>query len=248
MSVYGYCRTSTRKQRIQRQVDNIKERYPDAFIIEECFTGTTLDRPNWKRLYRRILTEKVKGKEVTVVFDELSRMSRNAEEGFALYEELYEKGINLVFIKEPHLDTEVYRKSLQEQLSSTGNEIADIYIEATNRVLMIMAKNQIELAFRTAQHEVDFLHKRTSEGVRKAMASGKTVGRKENSSVTVWKDPYIKEIIRKKSKDFEGSNNDMEVIAIINSTTVDYPDSHGGTEKRKLSVSRNTYYKYKREM
>ena len=233
---------------MRRQIDNIKEKFPDAVIIEECFTGTTLERPNWKRLYRRVLAEREKENDVTIVFDELSRMSRNAEEGFSLYQELYDNGINLVFLKEPHLDTEVYRKSLQEQLSSTGNEIADIYIEATNHVLMIMARNQIELAFQTAQHEVDFLHKRTSEGVRKAMAAGKIVGRKKNSSVTVWKEPYIKEIIRKKSKDFEGTNNDLEVIAIINSMTVDHTEAHGKTEKRKLSVSRNTYYKYKKEI
>ena len=33
-----------------------------------------------------------------MVFDSVSRMSRNAEEGFALYEDLYHKGIRLVFL------------------------------------------------------------------------------------------------------------------------------------------------------
>lgn len=45
-----------------------------------------------------------------MVFNSVSRMSRNAEEGFALYEDLYHKGIRLVFLKEHHIDTETYKK------------------------------------------------------------------------------------------------------------------------------------------
>lgn len=36
-----------------------------------------------------------------LVFDEISRMSRNAAEGFQDYKELYNKGVNLIFLKEP---------------------------------------------------------------------------------------------------------------------------------------------------
>ena len=38
MSIYGYCRISTKKQSIERQIRNIKERYSDATIIEETYT------------------------------------------------------------------------------------------------------------------------------------------------------------------------------------------------------------------
>ena len=51
-----------------------------------------------------------------IVFDAVSRMSRNAEEGFALYEELYSRGVELVFLKEHHIDTATYRQELQKQL------------------------------------------------------------------------------------------------------------------------------------
>ena len=33
MKKYGYCRVSTSKQNIERQVRNIKGRYPDAIIV-----------------------------------------------------------------------------------------------------------------------------------------------------------------------------------------------------------------------
>lgn len=41
---YGYCRISTAKQNISRQIRNITRSYPDARIIEETYTGTTTDR------------------------------------------------------------------------------------------------------------------------------------------------------------------------------------------------------------
>ena len=40
MAIYGYCRISTAKQNIDRQVRNILAVYPKAKIIKETFTGT----------------------------------------------------------------------------------------------------------------------------------------------------------------------------------------------------------------
>ena len=37
---YGYCRISTPKQNIDRQVRNIQSNYPAAVIIKEVYTGT----------------------------------------------------------------------------------------------------------------------------------------------------------------------------------------------------------------
>ena len=210
------------KQKLQRQIDNIKREFPDAVIITEEYTGTTLDRPNWSKLQKRLKSGD------TVVFDEVSRMSRNAEEGFALYEDLFNRGVNLVFLKERHIDTEVYRQALQNSVSMTGTDV-DCILEGVNKYLMILAKRQIEIAFATAQHEVDYLHQRTSEGVRKAQAEGKQVGRATGSKVETAKAKAAKEVIRKHSKDFNGSLTDAEVIKLT-------------------GIARNTYYKYKREM
>lgn len=219
--VYGYARISTMKQNIERQIINIKGQYPDAIIITEEYTGTTTDRPNLKKLIKNLKAGD------TIVFDEVSRMSRNAEEGFALYEELYNKGVELVFLKESTLNTENFRNT--QQIACVGNEIADLYIETTNKVLMILAKQQILKAFESAQAEVDFLHQRTSEGVQRAKAMGKQVGRAAGAKVTTKKSIEAKQTIKKLSKDFDGTNNDIEVMAIT-------------------KLARNTYYKYKREL
>ena len=55
--------------------------YPTAHIVQEAYTGTSILRPEWSKLYRVLKDGD------TVVFDSVSRMSRNAEEGFSLYEE-----------------------------------------------------------------------------------------------------------------------------------------------------------------
>ena len=79
MNIYGYCRISTAKQSIDRQIRNIKAEYPTAHIVQEAYTGTSIFRPEWLKLYRVLKSGDM------VVFDSVSRMSRNAEEGFTLY-------------------------------------------------------------------------------------------------------------------------------------------------------------------
>lgn len=81
--------------------------YPTAHIVQEAYTGTSILRPEWSKLYR------ILKKGDTVVFDSVSRMSRNAEEGFSLYEDLYNKGIQLVFLKEHHIDEKILDSSTE---------------------------------------------------------------------------------------------------------------------------------------
>ena len=228
--VYGYARVSTAKQSIQRQIDNIRRADPAAVMYTESFTGTTTDRPSWNRL------QKILAEGDTVIFDEVSRMSRNAAEGIALYERLFDMGVNLVFLKEPHINTAVYKEKMQvhaAKLESTGSKATDRLLEAITQALhdytIDLAREQIELAFMTAQAEVDFLHQRTSEGVRRAQAQGKRVGRAPGAHVVTEKERQAKKVIQKHSRAFGGALSDPECI-------------------RLAGCSRNSFYKYKREL
>lgn len=218
--VYGYCRISTMKQSVTRQIENIKGLYPNAVIIEESYTGTKMDRPKWNSLYKNIKPGD------TIVFDEVSRMSRNASEGFKVYKELFEKGVNLVFIKESTLNTDNFKNVMQVAMTNTD---VDLILKGVNEYLMLLAEKQIKTAFETAQHEVDFLHKRTSEGIAVARANGKQIGRVNGVKIETKKAKASKEKIRELSKDFNGHNSDVEVMKI-------------------LGIARNSYYKYKAEL
>ena len=85
--IYGYCRVSTQKQSVGRQIANITKAYPDAEIVQEIYTGTTLNRPVLNRLLKKLKKGDI------VVFDEVSRMSRDADEGFQVYAELCSGGV-----------------------------------------------------------------------------------------------------------------------------------------------------------
>ncbi|MCD7727219.1 MAG: recombinase family protein [Ruminococcus sp.] len=222
--LYGYARISKPTQNIERQTRNIKAFESNAIIYAEAYTGTKQDRPQWQKLLKRLKDGD------TVIFDSVSRMSRNAEEGFKQYQELYNAGINLIFLKERHIDTETYKNAISQQLQTVGNEIADEYIKATNKVLMILAKKQIQLAFEQSEKEVKDLQARTAEGIKTAKINGKQIGRKKGSVVTTQKSIKAKKVIARHSLDFGGSLNDKEVMQMIG------------------SISRNTYYKYKREL
>ena len=103
-------------------------------MIQEVFTGTNYkDRKRLKGIVRRVKADD------TIVFDSVSRMSRNAKEGFELYEELFNRGVNLVFLKEPHINTDVYRRNMNPDIQMTG-EKADILLEAVKRYLLEVAK------------------------------------------------------------------------------------------------------------
>lgn len=226
---YGYCRISTPKQNIDRQERNILAAFPSAHIIKEVYTGTrTNGRKEWGKLYKIVKQEAEKGKEITIVFDSVSRMSRNADEGFKLYEELFTLGINLIFLKEPHINTETYKNAINVDIQMTGTN-ADILLKAVQEYLMALAKEQIRIAFEQSEKEVQDLHKRTAEGIETARLNGKQIGRIKGKKYTSKKEVAAKEIILKNSKDFGGSNSDPEVIKIA-------------------GVSRNSYYKYKAEL
>ncbi len=220
--LYGYCRISKAKQSIDRQIRNIKAAYPEAFIVQEVFTRTRLDRPEWQKLLKKVHAGD------TIVFDSVSRMSGNAIDGFAAYEELYNKGINLIFIKEPHINTATYKQALENNIKLTGSNV-DYILEGVNKYLMALAKEQIRLAFEQSEKEVEDLHQRTREGIQTARLNGKQIGQRQGVKLTTKKSIAAKEIIQKHSKDFGGTLADTEVMKLA-------------------GIARNTYYKYKREL
>lgn len=231
MCIYGYCRISRKTQNIERQVRNILNEYPNANIIKETYTGTMLlGRKELDKLLKRVKSGD------TIIFDSASRMSRNANEAIELYEELFNKNVNLIFLKEPHINTDTFKKALENQIEinlNTGNEATDTFIngiiEALNRYTIDLAKEQIKLVFAQAEKEVNDLHIRVSEGLLTARLNGKQIGNEKGAKLTTKKSIKAKEIIKKHSKDFNGTLDDTDVMKLT-------------------GVSRNSYYKYKREL
>lgn len=228
--VYGYCRISTQKQSIERQIRNILHAYPDAKLYEEAYTGTKVQgRKELDKLLRTVKAGDV------IVFDSVSRMSRNADEGYELYKRLFNDGVELIFLKEPGISTSTYKAAMQKQLPkvSTGDDDADKMMNTIMTAIMdytlTLAEKQIKLAFEQSEKEVQDLRQRTKEGLVTAKLNGKQVGNEKGTKLTTKKSVAAKEIIRKHSRDFAGTLKDDDVMKLA-------------------GISRNTYYAYKRQL
>lgn len=114
---YGYARVSTKNQRLDRQIRNIEDYCKDRKIekiYKEKYTGTKMGRPQFQKLLAAVSSGD------TIIFDSVSRMNRSADEGYTLYMKLLQEGIDLIFIKEPHINTSYYK-----QIQRTEKEIAE---------------------------------------------------------------------------------------------------------------------------
>ena len=223
--IYGYVRISTKKQVITRQIANILKIYPEAKIYQEIFTGVTNNRPEWNKL------KKIVKKGDTIIFDSVSRMSRNAMEGIEEYFNFFEKGIELIFLKEQYINTELYKEQLKlnENLSVEDKDLNDTIIKGIREYLIKLAKKQIIIAFNQSEKEVQDLRERTKEALRERKKQGIVLGMKKGTTFETKKSKEMKVQIEKLSRHFNGNLKDSEVISL-------------------LKLSRGTYYKYKKEI
>ena len=127
MKEYGYARISRPTQSIERQTRNIKNRFPNAIIVEEAYSGTTMNRPKWDSVMKQVREGDL------IVFDSVSRMARTADEGFEVWQKLFNMDVTLVFLKEPQVNTETYRKALNNAIPMTNTSV-DIILKAITKI------------------------------------------------------------------------------------------------------------------
>lgn len=229
--IYGVCRVSTKKQNIQRQIRNIQEHYPNAIIVQDKFTGTKFTgREEFEKLLKIVKSGD------TLIFDSVSRFSRNAAEGCELYEQLFKDKINLIFLQESYINTSVFRQALNKQIEvqlNTGDVATDTFInaiiDALNKYTIELAKAQIKKAFEQAEKEVKDLQRNTKAGIVTAKMNGKQIGQVLGAKLTTKKSIKAKDKILKYSNSFYGTLGDAECIKLVD-------------------VSRNSFYKYKKEL
>lgn len=168
MNTYNYMRISTKetsdKQSFARQKNSL-DAYAKENDIEytlefkdDC-SGSSFARPNWSKLERIIKAGD------TIVFKEISRFTREAEEGYKKYMELMQKGINLVFIDNMTVSTD-YIKNLTE-IANSQNLVTKTALESTIKLLLIVELDRV-------QQEREIIVKRIKQGIQ---ASDKKSGR-----------------------------------------------------------------------
>ena len=109
------------------------------FIAEfqEDVSGKSFDnRKEWNRL------EKLVQPGDTIVFKDISRFTREANNGYNKYMELLEKGVELVFIDNPTISTEYIKQLLN--VAEQQNIVARTSLESTVKLLIIVELDRVE--------------------------------------------------------------------------------------------------------
>jgi len=205
MKTYGYCCG----ENIEKQEQSILAAYPKAIIVKEA--------SEWDNVCKNL------NKGDTLVYDRVSVMNNETTEAIKLYEYCYDREINLVFLKEPHLNIDTYRKAMESTLSDNGLK-ADI----VSKALMNLIGEQIRIAIENPIKDLVSIGQRAKEDIKNA-EKGKQVGQKKGTKLITKKSIKMKEIILSNSKDFNGTLSDLEMLEIT-------------------KLARGTYYKYKREL
>jgi len=149
--IYGYVRVSSRDQNEDRQLIAMKElSIPDKNIFMDKQSGKDFNRPQYKRLLRRLKRDDL------LYIKSIDRLGRNYEEIQNQWRILTkEKGIDIVVLDMPLLDTRRGKDLM-------GTFLSDIVLQ----VLSFVAENE-----RTN------IKQRQAEGIAAAKAKGIRFGR-----------------------------------------------------------------------
>ncbi len=145
-------------------------------------------------------------------------MSRNKEEGYATWKELYDLGIELHFIQTPQVDTLTYKNAIAKTVKAPDfgdnatNVLVGTIMDALNDYMIHLAKRQIYIAFDEAETEAKHLSQRTKEGMEVARMNGSPIGRREGVTISTWKGRKAKEEIKRHYAKFGGTLTAAECI------------------------------------
>ena len=240
--IFAYCRVSTKHQDISRQRVNILKVYPAAIIYEETHSGGDY---SGCIILDKLL--KIVQQGDTIVFDSVSRFTRDNTVGLQEYKRLFKMGVNLVFLNEPYINTDNYRKTLDIAIPRTGTFI-DPIIDGVEEALLQLAEKQVQDAFDQANKELLDIRKRTSQALQRKIAENKTLPKDQQIRIGTQKgDTFTtkkKKIAIKRIKEGieKGYSDEMIMNNIAGDLRKQLPDS------KCKDISRSTYYKYKREL
>nr|WP_195366252.1 recombinase family protein [[Eubacterium] tenue] len=126
---YGYVRVSTKTQLegfgLETQKNEILEKYPNAKILEEQFTGAKLDRPILNELLNTLKEND------TLIVTKLDRLARNTVEGIQIIEGLFAKGVSVHVLNVGLLENTTMGKFFLTTLLAVAEMERNIIIERT---------------------------------------------------------------------------------------------------------------------
>lgn len=126
MTVYGYARVSTLGQSLDTQVRDLEQAgVPKKNIISEKYTGTTTDRPEFKKLLGKLQS----GDTLTVT--KLDRLARNTSQALNLVNDFNKRGIFLHVLNIGKIDSTPSGRLLFTVFSAFADFERDLIVART---------------------------------------------------------------------------------------------------------------------
>lgn len=149
MAYYGYHRTSTREQHLDRGISEIEKFCRDnALELERIYTDQQTGK-NFNRPRYTVLRDDILRRGDTLIITEVDRLGRNKKDTLGELRYYQEKGIRVMILEIP--------TTLQD-LSRLDNGMARMILETINNML-------IELYAAMAEAEIQKKEKRQREGI-----------------------------------------------------------------------------------
>lgn len=154
--IYGYHRTSTKEQHLDRGIQEINKFCENSNLaLEKIYTdqqtGKDFNRPRYQ-----VLKEDILRTGDTLIVTELDRLGRNKQDTLKELQYYKDKQIRVMILEIP--------TTLQD-LSALDNSMAQMIMETINNML-------IELYATMAQAEIEKKEKRQQEGIAAKKARG----------------------------------------------------------------------------
>ena len=206
---YGYIRVSTQEQNLENQRKCILEHYQIDEFVEEKKSGTI----DYSKRNLGYLMKKLK-KGDTLVATEISRFGRSLSMIFKIIQELNEKGVHIVAIKNNF--------NLNPEDKNNG-----------------IISNVLMFAFGlSAQIERDLISERTKMGLSIARLNGKRIGRQKGEVVyNVKLRQYQKDIIYKYNVEKRSVNSLAKEYNVMWSTMKKFITSYSKMKKPEKKMN-----------
>ena len=181
---FGYMRISTKEERglqkftrQEKKLNTWQQQHNIDFVYvgKDDASGKDFNREDWKRI------DKLAGAEDGIVFADITRFTRgDAEEGYKKYMELFNRGITLVFIDNPTVNTDYIKELLN--IAEEQNILTKVMVESIVKLLIIAELNK-------AEQERQGIIKRITDGIEASdKKSGRPVGKIDKMSKALEED------------------------------------------------------------
>ncbi len=221
-NVYSYMRISTAEER-GKQGYSRQEKALEAYAkrnridyvlgLQEDVSGKSFaNRKEWQRL------EKIVQSGDTIVFKDLCRFTRQAEQGYDKYMALMQKGIDLVFIDNPTVSTNYIKNLLN---------IAEQQELVTKTVMESMVKILLIAELDRSEKERLLISSRTKDGLAARKKQSEEEGREWHIGRPIGKLDKMSDALRKDIIQYQSDRSIKQVDLM-----------------RKHNISRNTLKKY----